>query len=208
MNLIFLGPPGAGKGSLAVKVVELLNIPHISTGDIFREAIAEKNMLGLRIKAIIDAGHLVHDGVTIDLVKERLTKDDVKSGYVLDGFPRTIAQAAALDSFSRVDKVVDFNIPDEDVIKRLSGRRVCRKCRFSWHTEFNPPKQSDKCDICGGEVYTREDDKPEAVKERLEVYRVQTAPLIDYYRKKDILVDIDARPMVDQILENFKKVVL
>ena len=205
MNLIFLGPPGAGKGTLAVKAVELLGIPQISTGSIFRAAIADQTPLGLKVKAIIDAGKLVDDETTIALVKERLAKDDVKKGYILDGFPRTIPQAEALAGFSKVDKVINFDIPDSGVLERLGGRRVCRKCGFNFHAVFNKPKQEGVCDHCGGEVYIRDDDKPEAVQKRLEVYRAQTAPLIDYYRGKGLLLDIDARPMVDQIVINFKK---
>jgi len=205
MNLIFLGPPGAGKGTLAVKAVELLGIPQISTGSIFRTAIADGTPLGLKVKAIIDAGKLVDDETTIALVKERLAKDDVKKGYILDGFPRTIPQAEALAGFSKVDKVINFDIPDSGVLARLGGRRVCRKCGFNFHIIFNKPKKEGVCDHCGGEVYIRDDDKPEAVQKRLEVYRAQTAPLIDYYRGKGLLLDIDARPMVDQIVINFKK---
>jgi adenylate kinase len=205
MNLIFLGPPGAGKGTLAVKAVEILGVPQISTGSIFRTAIADQTPLGLKVKAIIDAGKLVDDETTIALVKERLTKDDVKNGYILDGFPRTIPQAEALAGFSKVDKVINFDIPDSGVLERLGGRRVCRKCGFNFHAVFNKPKQEGVCDHCGGEVYIRDDDKSEAVQKRLEVYRAQTAPLIDYYRGKGLLLDIDAKPMVDQIVINFKK---
>ncbi|MDR2793290.1 MAG: adenylate kinase [Treponema sp.] len=205
MKLIFLGPPGAGKGTLAVRVKELLNAPHISTGAIFRDAIAAGTPLGLKVNAIIESGKLVDDETTIALVKERLAQADAQDGYILDGFPRTIAQAEALAAFSPVDTVVNFDIPDAGVIERLSGRRVCRKCGFNWHKTFNPPKRENICDKCGGEVYTREDDKPEAIAKRLEVYREQTAPLIDFYRKKGRLIDIDASPMVDQILESFKE---
>ncbi|MFP3043613.1 adenylate kinase [Treponema primitia] len=205
MNLIFLGPPGAGKGTLAAKAVDILTVPHISTGAIFRSAIAAKSPLGLKVKAIIDAGKLVDDETTIELVKERLAQADAQKGYILDGFPRTIPQAEALAGFSAVDKVVNFDIPDSSVLERLGGRRVCRKCGVNYHKVFNPPKKADTCDSCGGEVYTREDDKPEAVQKRLEVYRNQTEPLIDYYRKKGILKDVDARPAVDQVVENFKQ---
>jgi adenylate kinase len=205
MNLIFLGPPGAGKGTLAVRAIEILGIPQISTGSIFRAAIADQTPLGLKVKSIIDAGKLVDDETTIALVKERLTKDDVKKGYILDGFPRTIPQAEALADFSKVDKVINFDIPDSGVLERLGGRRVCRKCGYNFHAVFNKPKKEGVCDYCGGEVYIRDDDKSEAVQKRLEVYRAQTAPLIDYYRKKGILLDIDARPMIDEIVVNFKK---
>jgi len=205
MNLIFLGPPGAGKGTLAVRAVEILGIPQISTGSIFRAATADKTPLGLKVKAIMDAGKLIDDETTIALVKERLAKDDVKKGYILDGFPRTIPQAEALADFSKVEKVINFDIPDSGVLERLGGRRVCRKCGYNFHAVFNKPKKEGVCDYCGGEVYIRDDDKPEAVQKRLEVYRAQTAPLIDYYRKKGLLLDIDARPMIDEIVINFKK---
>ena len=205
MNLIFLGPPGAGKGTLAARAVDILGLPHISTGAIFRSAIAAQSELGLKVKAIIDAGKLVNDETTIELVKERLAQADAQKGYILDGFPRTIPQAEALAGFSTVEKVVNFDIPDSGVLERLGGRRVCRKCGFNFHVKFNRPKTEGVFDHCGGEVYTRDDDRPEAVQKRLEVYRAQTAPLIDYYRKKGILVDIDASPLVDEVVEEFKR---
>jgi adenylate kinase len=205
MKLIFLGPPGAGKGTLALRAVDILGVPQISTGSIFRAAVAAESPLGLKVKSIMDAGKLVDDETTIALVKERLAQDDVQKGYILDGFPRTIPQAQALEEFSSVDKVINFDIPDPGVIERLGGRRVCRKCGYNFHIIFNKPSKEDVCDHCGGEVYTRDDDRPEAIQKRLEVYRAQTAPLIDYYREKGLLLDIDARPMVDEIVINFKK---
>jgi adenylate kinase len=205
MNLIFLGPPGAGKGTLAAKTVDLLAIPHISTGAIFRSAIAAKSPLGLKVKAIIDSGKLVDDDTTIALVKERLQQADAKKGYILDGFPRTIAQAEALGRFSEVHRVVNFDIPDTSVVERLSGRRVCRGCGANYHALFQKTAKEGICDACGGELYTRDDDKSEAIQKRLEVYRAQTAPLIDYYRKKGLLVDVDARPAVDQVVAGFKQ---
>jgi len=205
MKLIFLGPPGAGKGTLAVRAVDILKVQQISTGSIFRAAIAAKSPLGLKVKEIIDAGKLVDDETTIALVKERLAQDDVKNGYILDGFPRTIPQAEALATFSVVEKVINFDIPDSGVLERLGGREVCRKCGYNFHKVFTKTSKPGVCDHCGGEVYTRDDDKPEAVQKRLEVYRAQTAPLIDYYRKKGLLLDIDARPMIDEIVVNFKK---
>ena len=205
MKLIFLGPPGAGKGTLAAKAVDFLKLPHISTGAIFRSAIAAQSPLGLKVKAIIDAGKLVDDETTIELVKERLAQDDAQSGYILDGFPRTIFQAETLAGFSTVDKVVNFDIPDSSVLERLGGRRVCRKCGYNFHAVFNKPKVEGVCDHCGGEIYVRDDDRAEAIQKRLEVYRAQTAPLIDFYREKGLLVDVDARPGVDEVVENFKK---
>ena len=205
MKLIFLGPPGAGKGTLAAKAVDFLKLPHVSTGAIFRSAIAAQSPLGLKVKAIIDAGKLVDDDTTIELVKERLAQDDVQGGYILDGFPRTIFQADTLAEFSKVDKVVNFDIPDSSVQERLGGRRVCRKCGHNFHAVFDRPKVEGVCDHCGGEIYVRDDDRAEAIQKRLEVYRAQTAPLIDFYREKGLLVDVDARPGVDEVVENFKK---
>lgn len=206
MKFIFLGPPGAGKGTLAAKVVNLLGVPHVSTGAIFRAAIAAKSPLGLQVKAIMDAGKLVDDGTTIQLVKERLAQADAATGYILDGFPRTIPQADALAGFSSVDRVVNFDIPDEAVVERLSGRLVCRNCGANFHSSFLKPKVPGVCDACGGELYTRDDDKREAIVKRLEVYRVQTAPLIEYYRGKGLLTDVDARPAVEEVVANFRKV--
>jgi adenylate kinase len=206
MKLIFLGPPGAGKGTLAAKAVDILSVPHISTGAIFREAIAAQSPLGLKVKAIIDAGKLVDDNTTIELVKERLAKADAQKGYILDGFPRTIPQAEALAQFSTAEKAINFDLPDSVVLERLGGRRVCRKCGFNFHVVFTRPKTEGVCDHCGGELYIRDDDQSEAVQKRLEVYRAQTAPLIDYYRQKGILLDMDASPMIDEIVVNFKRV--
>ena len=206
MKLIFLGPPGAGKGTLAVKAVELLNIPQISTGSIFRAAVAAQSQLGLKVKAIMDAGKLVDDETTTALVKERLAQDDVKKGYILDGFPRTIPQAQALAEFSTVDKVINFDISDAGILERLGGRRVCRKCGHNYHAVFSKPAKDGVCDHCQGEIYVRDDDKPEAIQKRLEVYRAQTAPLIVYYREKGIMLDIDASSMMDETVNRFKKV--
>ena len=206
MKLIFLGPPGAGKGTLAARAIDILGLPHISTGAIFREAIAAQSPLGLKVKAIIDAGKLVDDDTTIELMKERLAKADAEKGFILDGFPRTIPQAQALAQFSAVDKVINFDTTDAVVLERLGGRRVCRLCGYNFHTVFTRPKVEGICDSCGGELYIRDDDRPEAIQKRLEVYRAQTAPLVDFYRQQGILVDIDASPMIDEIVVNFKRV--
>jgi adenylate kinase len=207
MKLIFLGPPGAGKGTLAAKAVEFLGVPHISTGAIFRAAIAAKTPLGLKVKAVIDAGKLVDDETTIELVKERLAQADAQNGYILDGFPRTIPQAEALAAFAAIDGAVNFDIPDSAVLERLGGRRVCRQCGANYHQVFNRPRQEGICDTCGGEVYIRNDDQPEAVQKRLEVYRGQTAPLIGFYRDQGLLITVDARPEADQVVKNFKQAI-
>lgn len=204
MNFVFLGPPGAGKGTLAAKVAVDYDIPHISTGDIFRAAIKAQSPLGLKVKAIIDSGALVSDDLTIELVKDRLSQPDAQKGFILDGFPRTIPQAEALETFSNIDAVVNFDIADEAVVERLSGRRVCKACGHNFHVKFMAPKQDGVCDACGGELYTRDDDKIEAITHRLEVYRKQTAPLIDFYREKGKIVDIDARPETTVILQEFE----
>lgn len=205
MKLIFLGPPGAGKGTLAARAVSILNVPHISTGVIFRAAIAAESPLGCKVKAILDAGKLVDDETTIGLVKERLAQEDAQKGYILDGFPRTIPQAEALAEFSSIYKVVNFDIPDSGVLERLGGRRVCRQCGHNFHAVFDKPRKEGVCDHCGGEVYVRDDDRPEAVQKRLEVYRAQTAPLIDFYRRQGLLLDVDARPAVDEVVASFKR---
>ena len=205
MNFIFLGPPGAGKGTLAKEAAKFYNIPHISTGDIFRENIKNQTELGKKAKAIIDAGGLVSDEITIDLVKDRLSKDDTKNGYILDGFPRTIPQAEALEKFAKIDAAVNFDIEDEAVVDRLGGRVCCKDCGQMYHVKTMPPKVAGKCDKCGGELYTRDDDKPESIQNRLVVYRNSTAPLIDFYRNKNLLVDIDAKPAPEKVLEIFKQ---
>jgi len=204
MKCIFLGPPGAGKGTLAFEVSKSYTIPHISTGDLFRAAIKDQTDLGKKVKTVIDSGALVSDDLTIALVKERLDKDDTKNGFILDGFPRTIAQAEALESIIEIDSVVNFDISDDEVIKRLSGRRICSFCGQSFHVEFVKPKKEGICDSCSGELIIRADDKIEAIQKRLENYRKQTAPLIDYYSKKNLIVNIDARPSSDTVLNSFK----
>ena len=205
MNFIFLGPPGAGKGTLAAAVSALYGIPHISTGEIFRAAIKAQTPLGKKVKAIIDSGALVGDDITVELIRDRLARSDAKNGFILDGFPRTINQAEQLEKIAKIDCAVNFDINDEAVVERLSGRRVCRKCSHNFHVVFMPPEKENTCTHCGGELYIRDDDKPESIKHRLEVYRAQTAPLIDFYRSKNLLKNIDAKPATDIILADFKK---
>lgn len=204
MKCVFLGPPGAGKGTLASEVAKEYGMVHISTGDLFREAIKNGTELGKKIKAVIESGALVSDDLTIALLKERLDKNDwADAGFILDGFPRTIPQADALSSIVKLDTVINLDISDEEVIARLSGRRICSKCGRSFHIKFMKPQNEGTCDSCSASLITREDDKEEAIKKRLENYAKQTQPLIDYYKAKNLLVDIDARPSTQEILKNF-----
>ena len=208
MNIILLGPPGVGKGTYAKRISKIYNIPQISTGDMFREAIKNKTEIGLKAKEYMDKGELVPDDITIGIVEERLKKDDCKNGFMLDGFPRTIAQAEALDKIVVIDKVLDFTASEKIIIDRLSGRRICKSCGAIYHIRNIVPKVEGVCDNCGGELYQRDDDKPESVKKRLDVYKKQTAPLIDYYKEKELLADIDAnRPIeqVDEIIADVRK---
>ena len=207
MNFIFLGPPGAGKGTLAAKVAVEYGIPHISTGDIFRTAIKNQTPLGVKVKAIIDSGALVSDDLTVELVKDRLSQADVANGFILDGFPRTIPQAEALDKMGIViDKVVDIDVPDESVVNRMSGRRVCKDCGASYHIENKPSKVEGKCDACNGELYIRKDDAPETVLDRLKVYHEQTEPLKDYYKKCGKLRTVSGTAPIEEITAEILKV--
>ena len=196
MNLILMGLPGAGKGTQAEKIVEKYAIPHISTGDMFRSAIKEGTALGNEAKTYMDKGELVPDEVTIGIVKERLSKPDCEKGFLLDGFPRTVAQAEALERLlnelnTKLDYVLHVKVPTEKLIERLTGRRICPTCGATYHVEFNPPKQEGICDHDGTELIQREDDQPETVKNRLDVNIEQTQPLLDFYEDKGYLVDID-----------------
>lgn len=205
-NFVFLGPPGAGKGSLAVKVAEDYKIPHISTGDIFRANIKAQTPLGVKVKAIIDSGSLVSDELTFELVKDRLAQDDCKNGYILDGFPRTIPQAEMLDGLVADLKVVNFQISDDIVIGRLSTRRVCKACGANYNIKTLPPKVEGICDKCSGELYQRDDDKQESILHRMDVYRELTEPLINYYKNKGKITDLDASIETDILLGEFKKI--
>ena len=197
MNLIFLGAPGAGKGTLANTISKKRGIPQISTGDIFREAVKNNTELGRKVQGIMESGELVPDELTVALVRERLSRRDTRDGYVLDGFPRTIPQAESLDAFQKIDGVINFQIPDDIVVRRLSGRRVCRSCGAIYHVDNMPPKVENVCDRCGGELYVRDDDKIDAIRKRLDVYRKQTEPLIAYYRERQLLYDIDSSRSVE-----------
>ncbi len=202
MKIILLGAPGAGKGTQAEKIIKKYNIPQISTGDILRENVKNNTELGKKAKEYMDKGELVPDDIIIGIIKDRLAKDDCKNGYILDGFPRTIPQAEALKEALKPDKidvVLFIDVSDEVVIERLSLRRVCKNCGAIYHLKFNPPKEENKCDKCGGELYQRDDDKEETIKNRLSVYREQTEPLVSYYEKENILKRIDGNKSVEEI---------
>ena len=191
MNLILLGAPGSGKGTQAENIVKAFGIPAISTGNIIRENLKNETPLGLKAKAFMDAGELVPDEVVIDIIKDRLDHDDAKSGFVLDGFPRTVPQATALDAMGiMIDKVIEIYVPFEKIEARLTGRRVCEVCGATFHTLYNPPKTNGICDACGQSLIVRKDDSPETVKARLAVYEEQTAPLVEYYKKAGKLTRI------------------
>ncbi len=199
MKLILLGAPGAGKGTQAEVIMDHLNIPAISTGNIIREALKNGTEVGLKAKSYMDAGKLVPDEVVIEIIKERLAKDDCKNGFILDGFPRTVPQAEALDAMGiAIDKVVDIEVADEKIAQRLGGRRVCADCGASYHTEYKPSKVEGVCDKCGGSTVQRKDDEPATVLDRLKVYHEQTEPLKDYYAKKGILAVVHGAEEVSE----------
>lgn len=197
MKIVLLGAPGAGKGTQAVRLAEGLKIPHVSTGDIFRKNIKERTPIGVEAKSYIDKGQLVPDEVTIKIVKARLEEADCANGYLLDGFPRNVKQAKALDEFSSVDKVVNIDVPLHKLMRRITGRRVCGKCGESYHVDYLGGKTG--CDKCGGDLVQRADDNEETVKSRLDVYVEQTAPLVDYYEKRGVLVNIDGDGNIDDV---------
>ncbi len=206
MNLILLGPPGAGKGTQAQKMAEYFHIPQISTGDILRSAVKEGTPLGKEAKSFMDRGQLVPDEVVIGIIDERLRASDCQLGFILDGFPRNISQADALQSLlarmgKSMDHVINIEVDSEELVRRLTGRRTCKNCGAMFHILFQPPKEEGKCDRCGGPLYQRADDNEETIRTRLKEYEKQTAPLIDYYQKKNLLRSIDGVGGADQIFE-------
>jgi adenylate kinase len=206
MRIVLVGAPGAGKGTQAKYISQHFGIPSISTGDIFRANLAARTPLGLEAKRYMDKGDLVPDEVTVGIVRDRLSQDDTVTGFLLDGFPRTLPQAEALDEMlselgQPIDAALELRVDEDEVVRRLSGRRTCRSCGHVWHTEFDPPKAEGVCDLCSGELFQRDDDKPETVRHRLEVYNEQTAPLVEYYRDRDLLRTIEAKGRVDEITQ-------
>ncbi len=199
MKFVFFGAPGAGKGTMASRAASAYGLPHISTGDIFRQAMKDGTPLGLKVKAVIESGGLVSDTLTIDLVKERLARDDARHGWLLDGFPRTLAQAEALALFDPEDAVINLEVSDEKVIERLSGRRMCPTCGRIYHVHLMPPRVAGRCDDDDGVLYTRPDDQEDAVRVRLDNYRTQTVPLVDFYRSRATLVPVDGEGDADTV---------
>ena len=210
--IVLIGPPASGKGTQAVMLRELLDLPHVASGDLFRENLKNETELGRQAKVYMDRGELVPDDVTIAMVMERLSRPDCAGGAILDGFPRTMAQAEALDHAVaelgyEISVVPYFAVPDEELVERVSGRRLCRVCGGSYHVRFNPPQQPGVCNNDGGELYQRDDDKPETVRKRLEVYWEQTSPLIDYYRAKGILAEINGDQPIDVVAAELRAAV-
>ena len=207
MNIVLLGSPGIGKGTAATKLSKKLGIAHISTGDMLRENVAQKTKLGVEAKSYMDKGLLVPDSLVIEMMKKCLQKKDCKNGFILDGFPRTINQAEEIGKEIKIDKVINIQASDEIIIDRLSKRKVCGKCGFVYHLIYIKPKKEGVCDKCGGKLYQRKDEKPEAITERLKVYRNETEPLIDYYKEKGILADVDGSGTPEEEFESVLKAV-
>ena len=207
MNIILMGLPGAGKGTQASEIVKKFPIPHISTGDMFRKAIKDETNLGKEAKSYMDRGELVPDEVTVGIVKERISEDDAKKGFLLDGFPRTIEQAEALNNIMseldrNIDAVINIEVPEEELMNRLTGRRICEKCGTTYHLVFNPPKVDGVCDIDGGKLYQRKDDNPETVSNRLSVNVKQSKPILEYYDEKGVLKNIDGAKDIDEVTKD------
>ena len=211
MKIIMLGAPGAGKGTQAKKIAAKYGVPHISTGDIFRANIKGQTELGMKAKVFMDQGQLVPDEITIGMLLDRIQEEDCKKGYVLDGFPRTIPQAESLtkalaDMGDHIDYAINVDVPDENIISRMSGRRACLKCGQTYHIVYNPPKKENVCDVCGEALVLRDDDKPETVKKRLDVYHDQTQPLIDYYKAAGVLAEVDGTKDLEAVFQDIVKI--
>ncbi|HIW13671.1 MAG TPA: adenylate kinase [Candidatus Salinicoccus stercoripullorum] len=211
MNIILMGLPGAGKGTQASKIIKKYPIPHISTGDMFRLAIKNGTELGNEAKSYMDRGELVPDEVTVGIVKERLSQSDAKEGFLLDGFPRTVEQAEALNRImdeldTKIDRTINVEVPEEELMNRLTGRRICEVCGTTYHLVFNPPKEEGVCDLDGGKLYQREDDNPETVANRLEVNIKQTAPLLDFYEDQGVLVNVDGARDIDEVFNDIDEI--
>ena len=211
MKIIMLGAPGAGKGTQAKMIADKYGIPHVSTGDIFRANIKNGTELGKQAKAYMDKGELVPDELTVKILLDRVAQDDCKNGYVLDGFPRTIPQAEVLDKEldrlgESIDYAIDVDVPDENIVKRMGGRRACVTCGATYHIEHVPPKKEGICDNCGGELILRDDDKPETVQNRLNVYHTQTQPLIDFYNAKGVLREVDGTKDMMEVFDSIKAI--
>jgi adenylate kinase len=207
MNIILFGPPGAGKGTQAEIIAERMNIPTLSTGAMLRDAMKAGSPMGLAAKSAIEAGSLVSDEVVIGIVKDRINESDCANGFILDGFPRTIQQAEALDAMgTKIDLVLDIEVPDEAIVERMSGRRLCSACGATYHVKFNPSADGDNCDKCGAPLTLRKDDKPEVVQHRLGVYHAETEPLVVYYKGKDLLVTVDGQQTPAEVTAEIMKV--
>ncbi len=211
LNIILLGPPGCGKGTQAKMLTEKYHIPQISTGDILREAVRNRTPLGLEAKTYMDSGKLVPDDVVIGIIQDRLKQPDCEKGFILDGFPRTVVQAEALDDTlktmgKKIEHAISISVDEEELLRRLTGRRTCRSCGAMFHILFNPPKKEGICDKCSGELYQRDDDKEETIRNRLNVYNQQTAPLIDYYQKKELLRTIEGVGKIEDIFRKIEEV--
>ena len=212
MYLILLGPPGSGKGTQAERLCKQLNLPHVASGDLFRDHLKRETDLGKLARSYMDIGQLVPDDVTIAMVKERLSRSDCRDGTILDGFPRTRAQAEALDLIlqglgKQLTGVLFMAVPDDVLIERLSGRRICRKCQAPYHILFSPPREAETCDLCGGELYQRDDDQPETIKARLDVYHKQTAPLIKFYKGANLLHEVDGNIGINQVTDSLLTII-
>ena len=207
MHILLMGPPGAGKGTQAAELVKEFNIPHISTGDMFRAAMKEGTEMGKLAKSYIEAGNLVPDSVTVGIVRDRLAQDDCKKGFILDGFPRTVEQADALDGIMAdlglsLTRVLNISVPAADLVERAVGRRICKKCGATYHVKFNPSQKDGVCDECGGELFQRADDTAETMTNRLSVYEASTKPLIEYYQKAGIYTEVDGRQAIDKVTKD------